>query len=72
MFESRFAKKFILSLFISIIPMIIFGCGTFWSPLYPSDIAMLEGQKKYPLKVAVIAKNFTFTPDRERGSYYSY
>ena len=74
--KSNIVKKIILSIFLSAIPMVIFGCGTFGSPLYDEDIAMLAGQKKYPLKIAVIANNFTFTPDKERrlvaygGQYY--
>ena len=72
--KSNIVRKIILSILLSVIPMVILGCGTgtWLSPLRNEDIAMLAGQKKYPLKVAVIAKNFTFTPDRERGSYSDY
>ena len=68
--KSNIAKKIILAIFLSVIPIVIFGCGTFFSPLRSDDIKMLSGQKKYPLKIAVIANDFTFTPDEKRGSYY--
>ena len=68
--KSNIARKIILSILLSVIPMVILGCGTLLSPLHDEDIAMLAGHKKYPLKIAVVANNFTFTPDRKRGSYY--
>jgi len=65
-------RKIILLLILSIITLIMSGCSTstFWSPIRNQDIQILAGHKRYPLKVAVVAEEYTFTPDPKRGSYF--
>lgn len=39
-------------------------------PLHDDDFKYWRAERKYSLKVAIVADEYTFTPDIKRGSYY--